>query len=154
MNLSDYLTEELTLVGMEATDKREVCEKMVAHLVEKSALAPERQEALVQKLMEREALSSTGVGGSVGIPHASGEDIDTMLVVMGQFPAGVEFDALDDEPVQLVFMIIGSERSPRSHLQLLAMIVRICKNRELVEKLIAASDSATAYHLATHMDEA
>ncbi len=147
MRICDYLTEDLAMVGMSCDDKAQVCEQMVDHLIEAGRIEPSRRDALVTKLLEREALSSTGIGGHVAIPHASGEKIDDMLIVLGQIPDGVEYDALDGEPVNLVFMIIGSERSPRTHLRLLAAIVRVCKQVDTVEQLINSKSRAEAYQL-------
>jgi len=118
---------------------------MVDRIVAAGAIGADRRDPLIAKLTERERLSSTGIGGHVGIPHASGENIGDMIVAVGVLPDGVAFDAIDGEPVRLVFLIVGSERAPRIHLQLLAAIVRFCKNRQVAEKLMAADDPADAY---------
>ena len=145
MNMAEYLSKDMIMTGLAPVDKKAVCEAMVDHIVAMGQIDADRRDPLVEKLMEREGLSSTGIGGGVAIPHASGEAIDSMLVAVAQIPDGVEFDALDSNPVKLVFMIIGSERSPRTHLQLLAMIVRICKNKEVVESLINAASQHAVY---------
>lgn len=145
--MAEYLSEELVMIGLKPTDKQNVCELMVDQLVAKGKLDEKRKQALVDKLLEREALSSTGIGDGVAIPHASGESIEDMLVAVAQIPDGIDFDSLDGEPVHLVFMIIGSDRSPRTHLQLLAMIVRVCKNKELVKKLIDSKSQQEAFEL-------
>jgi PTS system nitrogen regulatory IIA component len=75
-----------------------------------------------------------------------------MIVIVAQIPGGVEFDAIDDAPVDLVFMIIGSERVPRTHLQLLATIVRACKNDKLIGSLKKASDASEMYELIAGFD--
>jgi mannitol/fructose-specific phosphotransferase system IIA component (Ntr-type) len=125
---------------------------MVDSLIEAKRLLPDRKKILIDKLLEREALSSTGIGGGVAIPHASGENIEQMLVAIGQVPGGVEYEAIDDEPVELVFMIIGSERVPRVHLQLLATIVRACKNSELVKELKTSDNGTDIYKLIEQFD--
>jgi len=153
MKITDFFTEDLVLAGLKPVDKSQACEMMVDHLIEKGRIAQDRRKILLDKLMEREALSSTGIGGGVAIPHASGENIDNMLVAVGQIPEGVDYDAIDDEPVRIIFMIIGSERLPRVHLQLLAMIVRACKNHDLVESLIKASSAKEIYNLIAEFDK-
>lgn len=147
MKITDYFSEDLVAVGLKPADKHEMCEKMVALLIDKGKISEDRRSILLEKLMEREALSSTGIGGGVAIPHASGENIDNTLVAVGQAPEGVDFDAIDDAPVKLVFMIVGSDRSPREHLQLLASIVRILKNKELVNKLLMTGSAKEVFDL-------
>jgi len=125
---------------------------MVDHLIDKGRIAPDRRQILLDKLLEREALSSTGIGGGVAIPHASGENIDDMIVTVGQIPEGIDYQSIDEKPVYLVFMIVGSERVPRVHLQLLATIVRACKNNVFIESLIAAKTPDQAYRIIAEHD--
>ncbi|VAX24612.1 hypothetical protein MNBD_NITROSPINAE02-2008 [hydrothermal vent metagenome] len=145
LKITEYLTSDLVQTGIKPKDKKHVCEIMVDMLIEKGKISADRKQILMEKLLEREALSSTGIGQGVAIPHASGENIDNMLVAVGQVPEGVEFESIDGAPVNLVFMIIGSERSAREHLQLLAAIVRACKNHCLVEKLLVSASANEVY---------
>lgn len=152
MNIIEYLSKDMILTGVATDDKTGLCELIVDHLINKKIITGDRRKILVDKIMERESMSSTGIGGGVAIPHASGEDIDNMIIIIAQIPDGVEFDAIDDAPVELVFMIIGSERVPRVHLQLLATIVRACKNKELVGSLKKAADAVEVYELIAGFD--
>lgn len=145
LKITEYLTNDLVLTGIKPTDKKDVCEIMVDMLIEKGKIGSDRKEILMEKILEREELSSTGIGQGVAIPHASGEDIESMLVAVGQIPEGVDYDSIDGAPVNLVFMIIGSQRSAREHLQLLAAIVRACKNHDLVEKLLGSVSADEMY---------
>lgn len=147
LDILDFVDEELIIAGAQPADKQELCRMMVRSLIENGRITADREEPLLEKLMERESLSSTGIGGSVAIPHASGEAIEKMMVVVAQVPGGVDFDSIDDEPVRIAFMIIGSQRSPRTHLQLLATIVRICKDGKMIEKMISAGDRHELFEL-------
>ena len=98
--MAEYLSVEMVMTGLAPVDKRSVCEAMVDHIVAMGQISADRRDPLVEKLMEREELSSTGIGGGVAIPHASGEAIDSMLVAVAQIPDGVEFEALDHNPVK------------------------------------------------------
>lgn len=152
MNIIEYLSKDMILTGITTDDKAGLCGLIVDHLISRKIITKDRRKILIDKIMERESMSSTGIGGGVAIPHASGEDIDNMIVIIAQIPDGVEFDSIDDAPVDLVFMIIGSERVPRTHLQLLATIVRACKNIELVGSLKKAADASEMYELIAGFD--
>lgn len=145
MKIIDFLSKDLVLVGLKPKDKGQVCEMMVDLLIEKGKISADRRKILLEKLLEREQLSSTGIGSGVAIPHASGENVDDVLVAVAQVPDGVDFDSIDAEPVKIVFLIIGSDRSARKHLQLLASIVRALKNKELVDHLLNATYPQEVY---------
>ena len=140
MKITEYLTREMIAVDLHATGKEEAITALVDHMVAHGGVEPGRREALIEKLTEREALGSTGVGGGVAIPHASGEDMERMMVAIGKFPEGVDYNAIDSKPVRLVFMIVGPTRQPRAHLQLLAAIVRTLRNKPLLESILESSD--------------
>ncbi len=152
MRITEYLSEELVLVGVTPRDKHDFFEWMIDQLISKGNIKDDRRKIVLEKLMEREAQSSTGIGGGVAIPHASGEDIEKMIVAVAQIPEGVAFDAIDDEPVNLAFMIIGSERVPHVHLRLLATIARACRNKELVGAIVKAEDAGAIYQRILEFD--
>ncbi|MDH5637832.1 MAG: PTS sugar transporter subunit IIA, partial [Nitrospinota bacterium] len=135
MKITEYLTKEMIAVDLRASGKEEAIAAMVDHIVAQGGVDSGRRGALIDKLTEREALGSTGVGGGVAIPHASGEDMEKMMVAIGKFSEGVDYDAIDGKPVNLVFMIVGPTRQPRAHLQLLAAIVRTLRNKPLLQSI-------------------
>lgn len=153
MKITDFVTEDLIWTGLKPVDKKQACEMMVDNLIDRGKLNPDRRDILIDKLLEREALSSTGIGSGVAIPHASGENLENTVVAIGQAPEGVDFDAIDDEPVKLIFLLVGSERLPKTHLQLLAMIVRACKTKGLVDGLIEAGSPQEIHNRLVEFDK-
>ena len=147
MKITEFLEKNMIAVDLQASDKEEALAAMVGHIIDNGGIDAGRRDALVAKLMERESLGSTGVGGEVAIPHASGEDLQKMMVAIGKFPEGVEYKSLDAKPIRLMFMIIGPEREPRAHLQLLAAIVRTLRNKPLLDGIMQAASSEDIYRL-------
>lgn len=145
MRITDYLSQDLVVAGIPSCSKAEALGAMVDQLVTAGRLGADRREILLTKIMERETLSSTGIGGGVAIPHASGENVDNMILAVGQSPEGVEFDSIDGHPAKVIFLIVGSERAPRMHLQMLAMIVRICKSHDLIKAVAEAKDPSEIF---------
>lgn len=152
MRIAEYLSEDLVIAGIPPCSKEEALGSLVDRLITTGRLNADRREILLAKLMERENLSSTGIGGGVGIPHASGESVDDMILAVGQSPEGVEFDSLDGQPVKVIFMIVGSERAPRTHLQMLAMIVRLCKTHDLIKSIAAAGSASEIFAILSVTD--
>lgn len=141
MLITDYLSEDLIITDMPTCAKQEALGALVDHLITTGRITPDRREILLGKIMERENLSSTGIGGGVAIPHTSGENVENMIVAVGQSPQGVEFESLDGELVNVIFLIVGSERAPRTHLQILATIVRLCKTDNLIKSIATAKNA-------------
>jgi mannitol/fructose-specific phosphotransferase system IIA component (Ntr-type) len=137
MGISEFLRAECIVLNLISKTKRDVFVELVGTLVTSKMLQNSGAEELVQKLEAREKLSTTGVGEGVAIPHASVEGIDQTVIIVGISPEGIDFASVDGRPVKVIFMIIGSQSVPRLHIQLLARIVRLCRDKEIMEKLQA-----------------
>jgi mannitol/fructose-specific phosphotransferase system IIA component (Ntr-type) len=138
MGITEFLKPECIILNLKSKTKHDVFTGLASTLIEAKLLDKANVDALVQKLEDREKLSTTGVGESVAIPHASIEGFDQTVIAVGILPDGVDFAAVDNQPVKVVFMIIGSQSVPRLHIQLLARIVRLCRNKELMAQLQTA----------------
>jgi mannitol/fructose-specific phosphotransferase system IIA component (Ntr-type) len=137
VRLIDYIDPGCVSVGQGARDKDSTLRIMV-DLVTKSGLV-ESRDSLMTALKQREEVVSTGIGNSVAIPHADLPDIKEPRLAVGVFPDGVDFDALDEEPVYVVFLLLGTPRTPGLHMKILARIARLSKDAEFASGLRAAS---------------
>ena len=117
-------------------------------LFQQLATIAEREYALngaivLDKLTERERLGSTGFGGGIAIPHGKIENLDTVVGVFARLTEAVDYSAIDDEPVDLVFMLLSPSDAGAEHLKALAQISRQLRDRLFVAKLRgAATDDA------------
>lgn len=103
------------------------------------------QDEIIRSLMERERLGSTGIGGGIAIPHAKAPRIGEPAIVLGRSTTGIAYDALDGRPVYLFFLLISDTSSIDVHLNLLARISRLMKDRALRIDLLNAADSDAMY---------
>jgi PTS system nitrogen regulatory IIA component len=119
------------------------CEAALAEMSEQLAAAGAVKDpsGLAQRLMERERLGCTGLGGGIALPHCKWKGIDDVLLAIGRSRAGVEFGAADGVPVTLVFLLISPADAPGLHLQALARISRRLKTPGLAESLRHAETS-------------
>ena len=138
MKIMDFLSKKAVTVNLKATDK----EGVIRELVDLLAKAEEMKgkEELVKALMIRESLGSTGIGQSIGIPHAKSANAKTLVAAFGLSQKGVNFDSLDGEPVYIFFLLIAPEESAGPHLKALARISRMLKDKFFRETLKAAKD--------------
>jgi len=151
MKIVDYLTENDVLARLNATTREGVIDEMVAHLKESGKI--DDSEGLVNILLDREMLGSTGIGHGVAIPHGRLSGLNEILLVFGRSPEGVDFDAHDGEPVNLFFLLVAPENSAGLHLKTLARISRIVKNPECRKALLGSEDRGFLYHTIEEEDQ-
>ena len=136
MRLTDYIDSSCVRVGLHSGDKESTL-KIMVDLVGDEGLVRDRK-ALMKALKQREEVVSTGIGNSVAIPHADLPEIEKPRLALGVFPQGVDFDSLDEEPVQVVFLLLGTPRTPGLHMKILARIARLSKDEDFASGLSQA----------------
>jgi len=103
----------------------------------------ESPEQVVARLLEREAILSTGIGGGVAVPHAQIPGLGQLTMAASTHPSGIEYPALDERPVRLVFCLLGDANTAADHLAGLARLARLARRSADLEPLVAASDGAS-----------
>ncbi len=146
MDLSDLLPVEAVLPNLRASSKKQALQEMAA----KAAVITARTDReIFDTLLQREKLGSTGVGHGVAIPHGKLPGLDKLVGVFARLDKAVDFDALDDEPVDLMFLLLAPENAGADHLKALARIARVLREPSVAGKLRAANDAAAIYALLT-----
>ena len=150
MKILDVLKKEAVLDDLKSQDKKGVIEELVAPLVR---IANVNQEELVDVLMAREKLGSTGIGGGIGIPHGKLKSLDSLFLSFGLSRKGVDFESMDGKPTHIFFLLITPENSTGIHLKLLAQISKLLKNDPFRDRLLQAVDGHEIYRIIEEEDE-
>jgi len=129
MKIMGFLCKEAIEVNLQATKKKEVVKELIDKLVTANRIKEDAKEKILQALLEREKLGSTGIGQGVAIPHAKTDKITEIVCAFGTSRNGVEFDALDGEKVYIIFLLIAPQDSAGMHLKVLAKISRLLKDK-------------------------
>lgn len=146
MDLSDLLPVEAVLSNLKASSKKQALQEMAA----KAAVITARTDReIFDTLLQREKLGSTGVGHGVAIPHGKLQGLEKLVGVFARLDKPVDFDALDDEPVDLMFLLLAPENAGADHLKALARIARVLREPAVAGKLRAANDANAIYALLT-----
>ena len=151
MKLRDILTEDRVKIPLEETEKDGIIKELVG-LVSRS-LKVENEAQLLQAVLEREAVMSTGVGDEVAIPHAKTEGVDEIAAALGITKEPVEFNSLDDKPVRLVWLIIGPQDKTGPHLKALSRISRLMHKKEFRDRLIQTKIARELIEVITNEEE-
>ena len=138
MKISDILVRDASILDLVSTSKDDLLGEMARSL---AAAEPALEaEALLNVLREREALQSTGIGEGVAIPHGKVQGLDRLVAAFARSTRGVDFDSIDGQPTQLLFLLIVPEQSGGQHLKALARISRFFRDASFREKLLGAGD--------------
>jgi mannitol/fructose-specific phosphotransferase system IIA component (Ntr-type) len=141
MNLADILTEEQIIPEMAAKNRWEAIDELINHLVTTSKIKPEDRDAVAAVVKKRETSMSTGIGFGIGIPHASTDLIYEVVGAFGRSKSGINFDALDNQPVNLVMLFLVPQGQFQKHLHTLANIAKLLHNKDFRVALETASDA-------------
>jgi fructose-specific phosphotransferase system IIA component len=135
MDLTDFLIEKALVPELQAKDKEAVIKELVRSLTKSNAIKADDESSVVDALMKREELGSTGIGQGVAVPHARHPAIKELVGVFGHSTSGVDFNALDGEPVHAIFLLLSPVASSGEHLQALALISRMLRNDNFCQLL-------------------
>jgi PTS system nitrogen regulatory IIA component len=145
MQLSDYIKREHINCGFEAPDKPGA---MAALCRLAAGLSGADAQALLNVVMHREAMGSTGLGGGVALPHSHTSLVDKPLVILAISPKGVDFESLDNKPVRLfILLLTPADGDSREHLQLLARLGAMFKSNDTVEEFLSAQSPDEVFEL-------
>ncbi|MEZ5825373.1 MAG: PTS IIA-like nitrogen regulatory protein PtsN [Geminicoccaceae bacterium] len=143
-DLSGLITPDRVLVGLEAKSKRQVLQKLASEFASRLGID---QDSVHKALLEREKLGTTGIGDGLAIPHAKLDELETVSGFFIRLDGEVDFEALDDKAVDMVFCLLAPSNSGAEHLKALARVARVFRDEALCRELRAASSSDAAFAL-------
>ena len=151
MNIRDMLKKEFIIENLKSRTKKEVLVEL-ADVFSHADTGLDR-DTLIEVLLEREKLGSTGIGDGIAIPHGKLAGLEKLIISFGKSATGVDFDSLDGKPVHIFFLLLAPENSAGQHLKALARISRMLKDVSFRESLFKAETSEDAYNLIVEKDE-
>ncbi|MCE5266202.1 MAG: PTS sugar transporter subunit IIA [Deltaproteobacteria bacterium] len=150
MKITEMLRREFILEGLKAQNKHDALVELAG--VFESGGIRVNPETMLQVLLERERLGSTGIGDGIAIPHGKVPGLDQIVVSFGRSHEGIEFDAMDGRPVQLFFLLMAPENSAGGHLKALARISRMLRDQSFRKNLLEAKDREALFGIIAEMD--
>src|SRR6059058_3657692 len=141
MDLGDILTKEQIITDLRATNRWEAIDELINNLVSTSKIKPEQHDSIAAVVKKRESSMSTGIGFGIGIPHASTDLIYEVVGSLGRSKKGVNFDALDNQPVNLVMLFLVPQGQFQKHLHTLANIAKLLHKAEFRQALEQAPNA-------------
>jgi PTS system fructose-specific IIA component/PTS system nitrogen regulatory IIA component len=149
----DFIAKTAVLDNVDSADKNSALIEMIDALVTSGQIREEARKGIVTALLNREKLGSTGIGQGVAIPHAKHPSIKKIIGLFARSREGVEFDALDGQPVHLFFLLLSNHDSATNHLECLAYISKHLRDENFCRFLLNARDTNEIVELLAEADD-
>ena len=146
MEIADLLSPDAVIASLKAQSKKQLLQELSEHAARLTGL-PDRR--IFETLIERERLGSTGMGQGIAIPHGRIASLPRITGFFARLETPIAYDAVDNQPVDLVFLLLAPEGAGADHLKALARVSRLLRNQQTCEKLRAANKSEALYSLLT-----
>lgn len=139
MDLGDLVTQEGIIPSLKATTKKQSLQELASHAEKLTGIS---QRDIFDTLLQRERLGSTGLGRGLAVPHVKFRSLSQIVCIFARLEEPIDFEALDDEPVDLIFLLLAPEHASGDHLKALAKISRLLRQPEVSSQLRASKDRA------------
>jgi len=142
MPLTDLIAPNTILPALKVNSKKQAIQEIAAKA---AALTGQSEREIYELLLQREKLGSTGIGNGVAIPHGKLAKLNKLFGLFARLERPVDFDALDGQPVDLIFLLLAPEGAGADHLKALARVARLLRDSDVVRKLRESRDAEALY---------
>ncbi|MFO1088736.1 MAG: PTS IIA-like nitrogen regulatory protein PtsN [Hyphomicrobiales bacterium] len=146
MQLSQILERDAVFYEQGVRNKKALLKEIAARATKLTGL---EERTIFETLLQRERLGSTGLGSGIAIPHGKFADLKKVVGLFVRLSAPIEFEALDDQPVDLVFVLLAPESAGADHLKALAKVSRLLRDNSIIQKLRGTEDTTALYSVLT-----
>lgn len=144
----EFLNPEAVLPALRVRSKKQALQELASHAARQLPGVEERE--IFETLLQRERLGSTGIGDGVAIPHGKIASLDRLFGLVARLERGIDFEALDGQPVDVVFLLLAPEKAGADHLKALAQVARILREPGILDRIRTARDANALYALLTN----
>jgi len=147
MPLTDLVVPQAVVPALRVNSKKQALQELA---VRAAAMSGRSDREIFEVLMQRERLGSTGIGSGIAIPHGKLAKLDRLFGVFARLERPVDFEALDGQPVDLMFLLLAPEAAGADHLKALARVARLLRDPEVARKLRESRDAEALYAVLTN----
>jgi PTS system nitrogen regulatory IIA component len=146
MNLAEIISPRGVLANLRASSKKQALQELAKRAAE---ITSESERAIFEVLLERERLGTTGVGNGIAIPHGKLASLPRLYALFAKLEQPIDFDAIDEQPVDLICLLLAPQTAGADHLKALAQVSRLLRDRQVCDKLRGANSAEAIYALLT-----
>ena len=142
MPLTDLVTPNAIIPALKVNGKKQAIQELSARAAK---LTGQNERLIFETLMQREKLGSTGVGNGIAIPHGKLPKLEKLMGLFARLDRPIDFESLDGQPVDLIFLLLAPEAAGADHLKALARVARVLRNQAVLEQIRLVRDPAAIY---------
>ncbi len=142
MPLTDLVAPNAVVPALKVNGKKQAIQELAAKA---ARLSGQNERVIFETLMQREKLGSTGVGNGIAIPHGKLPKLEKLFGLFARLDRGIDFEALDGQPVDIIFLLLAPESAGADHLKALARVARLLRDPDIVRKLRDSRDADALY---------
>jgi PTS system nitrogen regulatory IIA component len=146
MDIADLLDPRAVIPSLRAANKKQLLQEIARRAAE---ITGESERAIFDVLLERERLGTTGVGAGIAIPHGKLSSLKRLYGLFARLETPIDFEAIDEQPVDLIFLLLAPGSAGADHLKALARVSRLLRDRTVCEKLRGSDKAEALYALLT-----
>jgi PTS system nitrogen regulatory IIA component len=146
MPLTDLVAPNAVIPALKVNSKKQAIQEMAARA---ASVSTQNERVIFETLSQRERLGSTGIGHGVAIPHGKLAKLDKLFGVFARLDRPIDFEALDGQPVDLIFLLLAPEGAGADHLKALAKVARLLRDPDTAHKLRESRDAEALYAVLT-----
>jgi nitrogen PTS system EIIA component len=146
MALLDFLSPDAVVPALRANSKKQVLQELSVQAAKLTGLD---ERTVFEALLQRERLGSTGIGEGLAIPHGKLPNLDRLFGLVARLDKPIDFEALDGQPVDVLFLLLAPEGAGADHLKALARVARVLREPGILERIRATRDAAALYAVMT-----
>ncbi|MCH7955960.1 MAG: PTS IIA-like nitrogen regulatory protein PtsN [Proteobacteria bacterium] len=150
MEINELISAESVIPNLRASSKKQALQDLARRAAGITGL---QERAIFDVLMERERLGTTGVGNGIAIPHGKMANLDRLYGLFARLEHSVDFQSIDEQPVDLIFLLLAPESAGADHLKALARVSRLLRDGSVCEKLRGTDDAEALFALLTESME-
>ncbi len=150
MMINDLLVPEAVVADLKATSKKQALQELARRAADISGV---HERTIFDVLMERERLGTTGVGNGIAIPHGKLANLDRLYGLFARLATPIDFQAIDERPVDLIFVLLAPESAGADHLKALAKVSRLLRDKVTCDKLRGTESADALYAILTESQE-
>ena len=135
MDILDYLDKESVVLGLKQKSKKNIISGILDCLIQKGRIKEADKKEILKVILQREEMGSTAIGNHIALPHARVALVKSIVICVGISKEGVDFDSLDQEPVNIIALLLSNQKEAGLHLKMLALLARMLHDKYLVQRL-------------------
>ncbi len=140
MDVLNYLDENCVILGLKQKNKKNTISAILDHLLSRKKITKGNRKEILKAILQREEMGSTAIGNNIAFPHARITSIKNIIICVAISKEGIDFDSLDQEPVNIIALLLSNQKEAGLHLKILAFLARMLRDKFLVQRLKEAKD--------------